>query len=246
MRTTRQLFRRILGFCFLFFFLSPLSLTGKAAENRYTVQVTGTNYYTKAYEMLELVNQERQSLNLSPLTMNPELLEASMQRAAECAVDFSHTRPNGTGCFSIHPNASGENIAAGNSTSSATFQQWKNSPGHYRNMTDASFKSIGIGCFRWAGNYYWVQLFSRSSSAASSAPSVDPQVKASVQIVDPVNTSYPVKFNLNQFPSDTSEYEMSCGERFLLEPGRIQFLLQQNFLKQPSSITVNYRNLLSR
>jgi hypothetical protein len=221
MKITHQRLHRILGFCFLFFCLSTITLTGRAAENNYTVQLTGTDYYSKAYEMLELVNQERQALNLSPLVMDSELLTAAMQRAAECSVDFSHTRPNGSSWLSVHPEVSGENIAAGNSTAPETFKQWKNSPKHYQNMTNSSFQSIGIGCFRLANTYYWVQLFSRNTSVASSAPSVDPQVKASVQIVESVNNSYPVRFNPNRFPDHTTEYEMLCGECFLLKPVRI-------------------------
>ena len=39
----------------------------------------------------------------------------------------------------------GENIAAGNASASKTFNQWKSSPDHDKNMRDKNFAEIGIG-----------------------------------------------------------------------------------------------------
>jgi hypothetical protein len=50
----------------------------------------------------------------------------------------------------------GENIAAGNSSAQATFNQWKNSPGHNANMLSANFNAIGIGrAFQASATYDW-------------------------------------------------------------------------------------------
>lgn len=54
----------------------------------------------------------------------------------------------------------GENIAAGNSTAAATFDQWRNSPPHNANMLNSAYRAIGIG--RAAGGtygYYWTTTF---------------------------------------------------------------------------------------
>ena len=60
--------------------------------------------------------------------------------------------------------ATGENIAAGNSTAEATFDQWVNSDGHCRNMMSSNSDEIGIGYARVEGSpygHYWVQNFGR-------------------------------------------------------------------------------------
>lgn len=87
-----------------------------------TIKITGTADYAKAKEQLELTNAERVKAGKSPLIMNKYLQEAAMQRAAECAFNFDHTRPDGTKCYTAFPNsgyARGENIAAGYSTGTA-------------------------------------------------------------------------------------------------------------------------------
>lgn len=124
-----------------------------------TLNLAGTKSYTKAYQVLNQVNIERQKEGLSPLTMDTSLLEAAMVRATEIAVDFSHDRPNGQTCFSISQKAMGENIAAGSSTAEGVMDQWMNSPGHRGNILGSDYQSIGIGCFQQNGVWYWVQLF---------------------------------------------------------------------------------------
>ena len=79
---------------------------------------------------------------------------------------FSHTRPNGTSCFTIFnekgisASNKGENIAMGQRSAESVSTSWRNSPGHYENMIDANFKKIGIGVFKFDGNFYWTQIFS--------------------------------------------------------------------------------------
>ncbi len=45
-----------------------------------TVSLTGTCNYEYAYEVLNLVNEERAAEGLSVLTMDEELLEAAMEK----------------------------------------------------------------------------------------------------------------------------------------------------------------------
>jgi uncharacterized protein YkwD len=61
-----------------------------------------------------------------------------------------------------------ENIAAGNSTAQATFNQWLNSPGHNANMLGSSFTVIGIGRATGGGQYgvYWTNVFGGASEAS--------------------------------------------------------------------------------
>lgn len=55
---------------------------------------------------------------------------------------------------------SSENIAAGNRSAAATFEQWRNSDGHCRNMMTQSANEIGIG-HAGGGSFgsYWTQTF---------------------------------------------------------------------------------------
>jgi uncharacterized protein YkwD len=122
--------------------------------------------------MLGLVNDLRGSVGAGNLALDPTLCEAADIRAREIAQSFSHTRPNGTSCFTVFDDVGsgtaiyrtwGENIAAGSGTgylsANEPFLSWKNSSGHYANMTNGNFTIIGIGSYNDGKMTYWVQLF---------------------------------------------------------------------------------------
>lgn len=121
--------------------------------------VSGTKYYSKAYEVLTKVNEQRASNGEPALAMDASLMEAAMLRAAEITIKFDHTRPNGEKCFTVSGLAYGENIAYGYSSSEDVMTAWMNSDGHRRNILDSDYTSIGVGCFYKDNTYYWVQLF---------------------------------------------------------------------------------------
>lgn len=129
-----------------------------------TLRVSGTRNYDYANQVLNIVNRERVAQGLAELTMDADLLEAAMVRASEIHMYFSHTRPNGSSCFTACEKMSGENIAAGNRTPESVMQSWMNSPGHKANILTESYKSIGIGCFVQDGVMYWVQCFGRGAA----------------------------------------------------------------------------------
>ena len=124
-----------------------------------TLQVTGTCNYDYADQVLKKVNAQRKKEGLESLVMDEELQQAAMLRAAECAVSFSHVRPNGTICSSASQKVWGENIAAGQTSPQQVMTSWMNSSGHRSNILNASYQSIGIGCFYQDGYLYWVQCF---------------------------------------------------------------------------------------
>ena len=66
------------------------------------ITISGTRDYKKAFEVLSIVNKKRAENGLSALTMDSSLLETAMIRAGEQEVLFSHTRPDGAGCFSAN------------------------------------------------------------------------------------------------------------------------------------------------
>lgn len=133
--------------------------------------VLGGELYDYAYQVLDLVNQQRAANGLGALTMDAELLEAAMARAAECSVYFSHTRPDGSQCFSISNRMYGENIAAGQWDPAMVMDSWMNSPGHRSNILNSRWNSIGIGCFVGAdGVLYWTQAFGEVPATPVSQP----------------------------------------------------------------------------
>lgn len=128
------------------------------ADN-YELMTTASYDDTKAYEVLTIVNQERAKNGLSALSMDAELLNAAKIRAAEITVLFSHTRPDGSTCFTVSDKAYGENIAMGYDSATSVMNGWMNSSGHRANILTPAYKSIGVGCYNYNGTLYWVQLF---------------------------------------------------------------------------------------
>ena len=117
-------------------------------------------------EILELVNNIRTEAGVSPLTLDTTLCQAATVRAIEMDNTgvFSHTRPDGTDCWSVFKlygityRTCGENIAMGQRTPAQVVESWHNSPGHYANMVKAGFGKLGVGMSN-SNRIYWVQMF---------------------------------------------------------------------------------------
>ena len=132
-----------------------------------TLSVEAQVSYSKAFEVLDLVNQERAKQGLSALTMDADLMTVAMQRAAETSIAFDHTRPTGQKCFTASAKMTRENIAVGSTTAQGVMEQWMNSSGHKANILSSDSVSIGIGCVTVSGRTFWVQCF--GTAAASPA-----------------------------------------------------------------------------
>lgn len=129
--------------------------------------IQSENTYTDLInEVYEITNNYRSSVGVSSLTLDSSLVEAASIRAKELSNSFSHTRPNGSSCFTvlselgISYGTAGENIAAGYSSSQSVMEGWRSSSGHYQNIISSKFKKIGIGVNIINNQYYWVQIFS--------------------------------------------------------------------------------------
>jgi uncharacterized protein YkwD len=118
-----------------------------------------------ANEVLVLVNAERAKAGLPALTTNSQLSQAAMIRARELPKLFSHTRPNGSTCFTVFSetgvqySTAGENIAQGQRNAGAAMTSWMNSEGHRANILNRNFNAVGIGYYDDNGTPYWIQLF---------------------------------------------------------------------------------------
>ena len=134
-----------------------------AAAAAVPAQVTseGAQY---ADTVLNKVNELRSSLGRQPVTRYQELdavaQDWSEQQAA--ANNMSH-RPDFTSVYPKGWTTGSENVAwrtAGGDTGALIFDQWLNSPGHYKNMTDPDVNSIGIGFAQTSdGKWYATQNF---------------------------------------------------------------------------------------
>ncbi len=129
--------------------------------------IQNENTYTDLInEVYEITNNYRSLVGVSSLTLDSSLVEAASIRAKELSDTFSHTRPNGSSCFTvlselgISYGTAGENIAAGYSSSQSVMEGWRSSSGHYQNIISSKFKKIGIGVNIINNQYYWVQIFS--------------------------------------------------------------------------------------
>lgn len=133
----------------------------------YITSDTTTNTSTKDYakKVYEIVNQERQAEGKSPLEWDETLGACAAKRAEELVEQFSHSRPDGTSCFTIYRDynvnysAAGENIAMGQTSPEKVMNSWMNSSGHKANILSDKFGKIGVGCYYANGSYYWVQMF---------------------------------------------------------------------------------------
>lgn len=129
--------------------------------------IQNENTYTDLInEVYEITNNYRSLVGVPSLTLDSSLVEAASIRAKELSNSFSHTRPNGSSCFTvlselgISYGTAGENIAAGYSSSQSVMEGWRSSSGHYQNIIFSKFKKIGIGVNIINNQYYWVQIFS--------------------------------------------------------------------------------------
>ena len=120
-----------------------------------------------AAAVVDLVNQERAAAGLAPLSVDVTVSRAAQERAQELVTTFSHTRPNGTSCFTVLQEygvsymGAGENIAAGQRSAQEVMHAWMNSEGHRANILNGSFTEIGVGVYTVGGTTYWCQLFTR-------------------------------------------------------------------------------------
>ena len=115
-------------------------------------------------QVVDLVNQERASYGLAPLTLNTELCNGARLKSQDMLDNgyFSHYSPTYGDPFDMMEAlgfnswyAAAENIARGQKTAEEVMNSWMNSPGHRANILSEEYTEIGVG---YAGGY-WTQWF---------------------------------------------------------------------------------------
>ena len=158
---------------------------------------------------------------LKPLNYDYGLEKIAMLRCREIVAYYSHTRPDGTRCFtaytSTYSRSMGENIAYGYTSAQSMFIGWaeEDEPyeyqGHRRNMLSENFTSIGIACVEYGGRKYWVQEFSNVTADTNPVEySTDPQTMRITALKRLI--SLKAQF-ANSYYENDGTLQMSEGER---------------------------------
>ena len=179
-----------------------------------------TYHQTEARSMLSMINEWRKSddawawnegntekvyyTGLTDLVYDYDLEKVAMQRAAEIAVDFDHTRPDGSSCYTAFPSvysSKGENIAWGTNLSSVekAFLLWReddykyDGQGHRRNMLGggSGLKAIGIACVQTGSGYFWVQEFGSPAKNVTATAANDSSSTVSVEVINSLLENHP-------------------------------------------------------
>lgn len=159
-----------------------------AASGNTLISVEGTFYSNTKTKLLNRINAIRKeacqegitnpstgkALTMNdyvPIKWSSDLEWIAQTRAAEATVSESHTRPNGSSCFSIQHNdvySWGEVLAWNYSGMMYGIEQWYEEKadwvngtggvtGHYTSMIDPENLYVGLGCFkRKEGGWYAV------------------------------------------------------------------------------------------
>lgn len=151
--------------------------SGKCVYDKWYSIHIGNGQYTWVYghfddnyanQVIQQVNVYRVANGKGELEVHDALKNAAYIRGVEITHTWSHTRPDGSSCFTAIEEdfwSKGENVAMGQTTPTDVMTAWKNSPGHNENMLEDHYTYIGVSCFRAKiGNSYrnyWVQVFGR-------------------------------------------------------------------------------------
>lgn len=171
-----------------------------------TVSIQPKYNQTEARKLLKLINKFRASdtwywnednktktycKNLPNLTYDYELEKTAMQRAAEIALVYEHTRPNGKDPFTAYSStgrSAGENICVGTQNIYETHEAFRednykySNQGHRRIMLESSFNAVGIACVYYNGNYYWAEEFRSNVIDSNENPALNSTKKVNIEI----------------------------------------------------------------
>jgi len=144
--------------------------------------------------LIQLTNQERQSLGLSALKENSVLDQAAQQKAQDMLASdyFSHYSPAGVSPWywfkkvGYSYQLAGENLAIGFLDSEEVVQAWLNSPSHKANLVNSTFQETGMavlkGDFQGSEATVVVQLFGSpiQKTVEKVLPKEEPEAKEEI------------------------------------------------------------------
>lgn len=104
-------------------------------------------------ELFTLINEKRESNNLTPLIWDGELAKVAATRASEIAVSYGHTRPNGSAPQTAYKEANlyfscaGENLAEGLAEAEEVFSKWNSTKASKGNLLRSEFTHAAIAYY---------------------------------------------------------------------------------------------------
>jgi Uncharacterized protein with SCP/PR1 domains len=210
--------KKLLMTCLALVFILQFYSKEASAATTIPVTISGTEHHAMAWDILTMVNAERTAAGVMPLlVMDIDLLDYGMLRAAECVVDYSHTRPDGSNIYIDMPGfgAGGENIAVGHPSAAAVMNGWMNSQGHKDNILNPAYSSIGIGVYFAEGRYYYAQVFRGSVGT--------PALATSTPVANTITTNISVNISAPAAPSATitagtpKTFNLAVGQQVALD-----------------------------
>ncbi len=146
----------------------PASLTAAVAPPRWTPFTPTADMAGTSARIIDLGNSERTQRGLTTLTEDPQLSAIALLHSRDMVQNeyMAHTSRDGDGPAQrvgrLHRTlfgTVGENVAlfesapgAPDSLAAQFISQWMNSLPHRRNLLDATFTHIGVGCFDAPGS----------------------------------------------------------------------------------------------
>lgn len=137
----------------------------RRAPRKEPVLITDGPASAELSELVDLVNRYRRSKGLGTLAWDERVARVAKAHSNDMVRRgfFSHKSPDGRTPFDrlhavgIQYHAAAENIAEGQETAEEVFRSWMNSPGHRKNLENASYTHQGIGLHR----HHWTHILIR-------------------------------------------------------------------------------------
>lgn len=149
--------------------------------------------------LIDLTNQERQSLGLNSLSENPILNNAALQKAQDMLIldYFGHYSPEGKSPWYWFQRAgyryqkAGENLAIGFLEAEEVFRAWNTSLTHKANIINPDYEDVGIavlkGNFQGKETTVVVQLFGLKSRPPILVQKIEAQEKGESKFEETVS-----------------------------------------------------------
>jgi len=143
--------------------------------------------------IIELTNQKRASLGLSPLKANSFLSEAARRKAGDMfAFNYwAHTSPSGRDPWSFFKEVgyryvyAGENLARDFRDPESVVEAWMSSPSHRENLVNSKYQEIGVavvdGSLQGVETTLVVQLFGTQPVSMAKQPAKTPAQQPATQ-----------------------------------------------------------------
>ena len=137
----------------------------------YSIEISGTADYEKSYELFDRINDYRSENGFDTFTADKELIDAAMQRAAECAVFYSSARPSDISNKESFESVMPENFKNGiyeyeNAVFNSIDEMFNESKEKFYNFLSTGYKTVGIGIVYHNGIYFCVVLSSNVQGVA--------------------------------------------------------------------------------